>query len=276
MNKRLFSDSFAFDSDTAGFSWTNAYGCAMAANLAYEKKAVIGQQIEGQWGRKKKEWCFIDNKTTGTQAFAMTTDEIILIAFRGTEAVKDFITDANVDLIAGPLGGEVHEGFSEALTSVWSTIKEAIGNFRGNGGKSLWFTGHSLGAGLATLAVARLLDKGDPVDGLYTFGQPRTGDKRFARNFNLEFKPEAFRFVNNNDVVTRVPPRVLGYRHIGTFRYFDADGKFHTNMSKWNRFLDRMNGRFDDILKWGADGIKDHSMSGYLKLVRKKYEAEKE
>ena len=37
MNKRLLSDSFAFDSDTTEFSCTNAYGCAMAANLAYEK-----------------------------------------------------------------------------------------------------------------------------------------------------------------------------------------------------------------------------------------------
>ena len=100
----------------------------------------------------------------------MTTDEIILVAFRGTEAVKDFITDANVDLIAGPLRGEVHEGLSEALTPVWGTIKQTIANFRGAGGKSLWFTGYSLGAGLATLAVARLLNKGDPVDGLYTFG----------------------------------------------------------------------------------------------------------
>ena len=58
----------------------------------------------------------------------MTTDEIILVSFRGTEAVKDFITDANVDLIAGPLGGEVHEGFSEALTSVWGTIKAMVFN----------------------------------------------------------------------------------------------------------------------------------------------------
>ncbi len=102
--------------------WTTAYGCAMAANLAYEKKSAIGQQIEGKWERKQKVGWFIDDKAKGTRAFAMTTDKIILIAFRGTEAVKDFITDANVDLIAGPLGGEVHEDFSEALTPVWGKI----------------------------------------------------------------------------------------------------------------------------------------------------------
>ena len=113
------------------------------------------------------------------------------------------------------------------------------------------------------------MDQGHPVDGLYTFGQPRTGNRDFARNFNFEFKPYTFRFVNNNDIVTRVPPRALGYRHLGTFRYFDEAGNFHEDLGQWNRFLDRMRGRVEDILEWGTDGTKDHSMDEYLKRVKK-------
>ena len=266
---------FTFDADTTEFSWANAYACARAAQLAYAEKAVIGRHIEREWGRQEQtqhhDWRFIENKTTDTQAFVMTTDAIILVSFRGSAAPPDFMTDAAVDLIPGPFGGGVHEGFSDALASVWDSLTAAIADFRGDGHKSLWFTGHSLGAGLAAVAVARLLDMGHVVDGLYTFGQPRTGDARFARDFNRAFKSTTFRFVNNNDVVTRVPPRVLGYRHTGTLRYFDEDGNFHAEMGYWRRLLDRIYGRFADIFHWGTDGIKDHSIGDYVKLIRTHY-----
>ena len=131
MTTPLLSDSFAFD-DTTAFSWTNAFGCIRAARLAYENKATIGQQLSA-WavGREGLGWQFIDDQAKGTQAFVMTTDQIILVAFRGTDEPRDWIANKDIDLIAGPLGGEVHEGFSEALTPVWDTIKETIVNFRG-------------------------------------------------------------------------------------------------------------------------------------------------
>jgi triacylglycerol lipase len=134
----------------------------------------------------------------------------------------------------------------------------------------LWFTGHSLGAALATLAVAKLRYEEDkPVYGLYTFGQPRTGDRNFERTFNQDFKPRAFRFVNNNDVVPRVPPRELRYSHVGTFLCFDADGKLHSDISWWYRLLDSIKGNIEDFLKPGTDGIRDHAMNNYLHNLEK-------
>jgi triacylglycerol lipase len=87
-----------------------------------------------------------------------------------------------------------------------------------------------LGAALATLAVATCGEEAKPVHGLYTFGQPRVGGKSFARNFDLNFKSRAFRFVNNNDVVTRVPTRAMGYRHVGQVLVFDSSGKIQTDL----------------------------------------------
>lgn len=269
MKEKHFSQEFCFNGITTEFQWTNAYGCAMASVLVYEKEETIKKQIES-W---KAEYKFIEGN--GTQALVMATNDIILVAFRGTELkTEDILTDLNFDLVKGPLDGEVHEGFLDALAVVWKKVEMTIAKFRKNQAKSLWFTGHSLGAGLATLAVGRLVDQGQPVDGLYTFGQPRTGDKAFARDFNFEFKPYAFRFVNNNDIVTRVPPRSFGYRHIGTLRYFDEKGCCHEDISRWNRFLDRIHGRIEDILEWGTDGTKDHGMDDYLMLVYEKYEGE--
>jgi triacylglycerol lipase len=259
---------FKFIHDTTAFNLQNAYSLAMAANLAYENEQKIKKTVEDEW--KFKKFRFFEHRD-GTQAFAMSNDKIIVVAFRGTEPnqIKDWLTDLDFNLVNGPLDGKVHEGFYTALSNVWQRIERTISEFRAKKSKSLWFTGHSLGAALATLAVSRFRDEDRPVDGLYTFGQPRTGDRTFARNFNFEFKPYAFRFVNNNDIVTRMPPRALKYSHVGTFRYFTESGKLVHDISWWNRFLDRMHGRIEDILEWGTDGIKDHSMERYVEHLKK-------
>src|SRR5262249_54451343 len=89
------------------------------------------------------------------------------------------------------------------------------------GAKPVWLTGHSLGAALATLAAARWA-AGHRVQGLYTFGSPRVGNAAFAATV----PGPCYRFVNNNDVVTRLPPPGLfaGYRHVGVLKYIRTDG----------------------------------------------------
>lgn len=257
---------FKFVHDVTTFNLQNAYSLALAANLAYQSKEEIMDKVSGQW---KFENCHFFNSDDGTQGFIMSNAKMIVVVFRGTESdkIEDWITDLIFKLVDGPLGGKVHEGFYTALSSVWQNIERTIAKFRANQPKSLWFTGHSLGAALATLAVAHLRDDDRPVDGLYTFGQPRTGDRTFARNFNLDF-PYAFRFVNNNDAVTRIPPRSLKYSHIGRLKYFTEGGKLVEDISSWNRFLDRMRGRIEDIFEWGSDGLKDHNMDNYIRLIK--------
>lgn len=95
------------------------------------------------------------------------------------------------------------------------------------------------------------------------------GDKAFARNFNLDFKTRMFRFVNNNDVVTRVPTRKTGYRHVGQVLTFDSNGKLQTDLHFWNQFLDRVFGRIADLGQPGADGAKD-LMARYLRHLGRK------
>ena len=73
--------------------------------------------------------------------------------------------------------------------------------------------------------------------------------------------------MNNNDIVTRVPPRASGYSHIGRFLYFDVDGNLRDDISWWNRFLDRVKGLEKDFGKLGPDDVKDHAMDGYAELL---------
>ncbi len=252
---------FDFLPESTGFKLQNALALASAAELAYEDESRIRETVTTQWGCDGFQ--FLDRKST--QGFVMSNDRAVVVAFRGTEPElrEDWITDLDLDLAKGPLGGRVHAGFQKGLNAVWKDVDRAISDLRASKAKSLWFTGHSLGAALATLAVARLVELDRPVYGLYTFGSPRVGDRKFSRNFNFEYRPRAFRFVNNNDTVTRIPPRSAGYSHVGTFRYLTVNGDLQDDMGWWYQFLDRVSGRIEDFRQWGTDGLKDHGMALY-------------
>jgi hypothetical protein len=100
-------------------------------------------------------------------------------------------------------------------------------------GRPVWFTGHSLGAALATLAAHRCAT----TAGIYTFGSPRVADQGFASNFNNRFAGKSFRIVNGTDVVTTIPldvPDPVGiirmftkhnYRHVAAGMQIDDSGR---------------------------------------------------
>ena len=242
---------------------------ASAAELIYAPTEIVEQTAIDRWNSTR--FHFLD--VEATQCFVAADDDSITVCFRGTEADEphDWIVDLNFDLVDGPLGGRVHEGFYDALSCVWCLLDNEIRRLQTERSRKLWVTGHSLGAGLATLAVARWLEQKRPVAGLYTFGQPRTGDRVFARNFDFAFRPHTFRIVNHLDVVTRTPPRSLGYYHTGTFVYFDQDGQLAYDISWWRRFLDGWHGAIETILDWGREGIDDHRMSNYCRCIEKAF-----
>jgi triacylglycerol lipase len=258
-----------FHPDTTRYHPENALSLGHAANLAYETPEKITATCAA-WGMPTVR--FIESAKASrrdTQLFVAANAAQVVVAFRGTEPkqLQDWLADANTLLVDGPFGGRVHAGFSLALESVWEPLLAAVRELQGQG-RSLWFTGHSLGAALAALAVARLRDELDmPVHGLYTFGQPRTGDRVFERAYNQDNRGRSFRFVNNNDVVTRVPTRLMGFSHIGQFLYFDHDHTVRNDLHFWYQFLDRIQGRVDDLGKIGTDGLKDHFMDAYLKCL---------
>jgi triacylglycerol lipase len=257
--------TFAFDLNTTRYDSNTALWLGKAAHLAYQDEPSIGKETSS-WGFDR--FRFFSKRET--QAFVIANDKMIVVAFRGTEPgkLRDWLTDVDLTLVDGPVG-KVHDGFNRALTYVYQDVRQTIAEFQTKG-QSLWFTGHSLGAALATLAVAKLRHEEDkPVYGLYTFGQPRTGDRTFERNFNADFKSRAFRFVNNNDIVPRVPPRELGYSHVGTFLHFDSAGNLQSDISWWYRLLDGARSRIEDFLKLRLDDVEDHAMRHYLERLEK-------
>ena len=152
---------------------------------------------------------------SGSQAYWFQSEYDSVVVFRGTEADdwNDIKADANAIAALAETVGKVHSGFKGEVDEIWPLIeKELEANT-----KPLWFCGHSLGGALATICGGRCVlsyIKMEPA-GVYTFGSPRVGCRRYVNHVPLLH----YRWVNNNDIVTRVPPVLLGYRHSGCLLY---------------------------------------------------------
>lgn len=130
---------------------------------------------------------------------------IAVIAFRGTQQIKDWITNFNAAKTPlysrnanGPLIiANVHKGFNQAYLAVEKQIHEHL---CGDEDLPLYITGHSLGGALAILATWYIA--GDRLAACYTFGAPRVGDDGLTNRF----KTPIYRIVNGADPVPFVPP----------------------------------------------------------------------
>lgn len=253
-----------FQSATARYQGDHAIALAHAASLAY-RDAAEGTATATQWGFSRNQ--FIDRRES--QCLVMASNSAIVITFRGTEPgkLKDWMSDLDLQFVDGPFG-QVHNGFHLALAHIWDDLNDCVTAFQDQG-QSLWLTGHSLGAALATLAAAHWRKRDKPVHGLYHFGAPRVGDRVFERTFNQDFGTRNFRFVNNADLVTRVPLRTMGFSHCGTPLCFDEKGKLTSDPGWWDAFLNRMQGRIEDLGSMGPADLKHHSIDRYVKLCEK-------
>ncbi|AFY58684.1 putative lipase [Rivularia sp. PCC 7116] len=243
-----------------------------------QRNFITGKETDLiQFSREKG----VTSTVTNSQAIVLKNEQIIIVAFRGSQELGDFFTDAQfIHSREFPGGFGVHNGFKEALMSVWTEVWEQI-KPEARGERTLWFTGHSLGAGLANLATAMCLFEEEysknPPNGMYTYGQPKVGDENFVTAFNEKFKEQTFRFVNNNDIVPflsfgpsdfdvmlpnvfKFIPKfdktlinvlfVLDYYHCGNFKLFDNQGVLQDeSFGIADKWVDRASGYLNNLFK---------------------------
>ena len=241
----------------SGFDAAQAWWLAEASLLSYVRERDF---VAAAWARAGFDTvAFFSERST--HAFAADNGAVCLVVFRGTESdgFEDFKTDLRFLLTTEP-GGRVHRGFQEALDLIWPALAVHLLD------RPCWFGGHSLGAGLATLAAARH----GATQALYTFGSPRVGDAKFRD----AFPAPAYRIVNNNDIVTRVPPPIF-YHHVGVLKYFDAQRRLRDEPGLWDRVHDQVAGHTarakENLRRWRAgdfkaivvDSLVDHSPLHY-------------
>ncbi|HEV2714620.1 MAG TPA: lipase family protein [Terriglobales bacterium] len=271
------SDAFQeFEAATTLWNAQNARALVYASALAYETADTIAS-IAKTWKFPKSRITVIT--VSDLQAVVLGASDSIVVAFRGTRPAQLLDWMVDFEILQSPFTkyfssssvGAVHDGFARLLARAWKQIQAEVVRLQDNA-QSLWLTGHSLGGALAALATAAFTFSARmPVNGLYTFGQPRVGDVPFCTQCDSHFGDATFRFVNNDDIVTRVPPRIVPhlplpefYGHFGTLRYFDADGKLHADDNWWNSFLTRVDVGFEGMQKLLSGPIADHDlMNGY-------------
>lgn len=108
----------------------------------------------------------------------------------------------------------MHEGFLKAWDEIGETVFNAVKSASMRyPDYTIVATGHSLGAAVATLGAADLRISGFAVD-LFTYGSPRVGNGVFA-DFVTRQPGLHYRVTHLDDMVPRLPPLMLGYRHAG-------------------------------------------------------------
>ena len=238
------------------FSWKNATIMAKAAATAYNDLTAFQKQFDPEAVLFDKD---------GTQVYCYKDDKVACVSFRGTEptAWSDIKADLKIRRVKCPTGF-VHRGFRDALNEVWPDVASWLSSAKC---EHVFFTGHSLGGALATLAASRWNTE---TTHLYTFGSPRVGGKKFIQSFKTN---ERHRYRNNNDIVTKVPFEILGYKHVsghgGNFTYFDTDGNVSNKFSRWYMFKQWIKGTLKGFSKLKIDGFSDHGVHNYVNYCKK-------
>ena len=89
------------------------------------------------------------------------------------------------------------------------------------------------------------------------------GSRRYINFVKLNH----YRWVNNNDIVTRLPPRWLGYRHTGQELYMNAHGQL-MSYSRWQKYRDRWLGFLLTLRRdRQLDYITDHLIESYIRYL---------
>lgn len=233
---------------TRSASWPREEAEILAryAVLAYEDRTTIEEEIKVDHATDFV-WFESIGGHNDTQAFACEVGGDLYIAFRGTQELRDFLTDVKIKKVelpsfdgkstirVGARNVKVHRGFSEALDAIWSrdseayqrahrkkaqvTLSEYLRDRSAATNCRIWLTGHSLGGALATIAAARIqLSDGDTpfknrIAGLITIGSPRVLDRVGANALKGELKKDKiYRIYRTLDPIPAIPR--LGYKHV--------------------------------------------------------------
>jgi triacylglycerol lipase len=198
----------------------------------------------------------------GSQAYRFRNERDCVVTCRGTEPTEwnDIKADANASMAVLEAIGNVHSGFNREVDDLWPLMEDVL---RDNE-LPVWFSGHSLGGAMATICAYRCkrsVISSNPEE-LHTFGSPRVGCKRYVRQATIQH----YRWVHNNDIVTRVPPPWMGYRHGGDEVYLDRRGKVR-RLTGVQRSRDRWRGFVHGLMHGQLDPLADHSIHEYVKHI---------
>jgi triacylglycerol lipase len=171
-----------------------------------------------------------------------------IVAFRGSVDLLNYYHDFNFVPAAWPTWKDAnmsicpfcqaHVGVAQAYEVLRVKMHAYLKELHC---ESVAITGHSLGAGVATLASAELRALGVVVEPVYTFGKLRVGNQAFAQKFvsdatKQNVSPPMWRIVNGHDPVPRLPPHWLEHQfvHEPVEVYYPSEHRGDYKVCNWS------------------------------------------
>ncbi|KAK7954028.1 lipase [Apiospora saccharicola] len=208
-------------------------------------------------------------KVTDIQGFLSTDpkNKVIVLSFRGSHSIRNWITKTLQSCRWLPAARRLRwrlQGDRGPLTTALAAATKANPDYK------IVFTGHSLGAAIATVAAAYERAAGHAID-LYTYGSPRVGNRAFV-DFVTKQAGFEYRVTHLADPVPRLPPIFANYRHTSpeywlstgdanTINYTAADIKvcdgyanIQCNAGQLGLDIDAHGNYFEKIATCGPDG----------------------
>ena len=207
----------------------------------------------------------------------------LVVAFRGTDNASNAKQDLRFHRVTWEEAAEsesiwrkttraaptVHVGFLEIWNALRTHVTEAVFteiHAHPEREYTLVTTGHSLGGAVAVLAafalcrqlreLAHTVTNFDAEPVVYTYGQPRIGNKAFQTIYNKNV-PRTFRIVNESDVVTSIT--MFGGCHVGMEVDVDRNGNFICEPMFMERMLRPTKGK--------GSGVANHAMGAYAESL---------
>lgn len=153
----------------------------------------------------------------------VTANEIWL-SFRGTNSVKEWITDTKVKQLNSLQSKEkykntpsfmennqdimIHDGFLSIFSEIYENVLEILDYYDPNKEKTICVSGHSLGAAMATIVGLELENIGYTNTYIYSFGSPRIGNLQLKDYYNSLTTLSLFRIINMEDEIPQTPTTV--------------------------------------------------------------------
>lgn len=226
----------------------------------------------------------------GTFAFLAHNGELAVVAFRGTNSIRDWFRNADCRKLRVDRDVHFHKGFHDYMDTVGWQLHDDLDRLdedamaAGKPGIEVLLTGHSLGAAAAGL-FAYQFGKSFHQVVIHLFGCPRFINAEGRNRLQFLF-PNTWTWINNSDIVPRVPlplPKWLqsvvklwrwgeslqpgGLRRVGRVCLFDVCGKFVPDPSFGKLLKDFLAGILDHVGTRGLATVCDHSPEDYFRLV---------
>jgi len=205
----------------------------------------------------------IDNDVTDIHAVLVKLPDRNILAFRGTDSIKDFLEDAQIEQVPFRFG-KAHKGFLEAYCSIADRIRQVLLAARL---KPLYGCAHSLGATLIKHAALDLSTSATNFQfvAIYTFGEPRWTNRAGAAGYDRLLLDKTWRVVNRDDGVPKVPWCMGRYRHTKNLALLDSFGKLDINPGWRKHVLSDLYGFWYDLSrrrKWSD--LYEHGIDRYI------------